>query len=124
MNKLIVKNINKKDNRIEVYYDILGEWKKYFNEKEFFFVEYDRNVESVPDSIAIIPFLANILPISWVVDAIVIVDELDYNFYNCLENVKLGYMKMLPQIKFCGKIEVNKMKNSEHQSARNNTARV
>lgn len=109
MNKLIVKNINKIENKIEIEYEIFGEWSKYFSESEKFFIQYDRNIENVPNSICIIPFLGNVLPIAWVTDATIFVEELDKQFYDCLKNVKNGYTNMMPQISFKGNVNAKKL---------------
>jgi len=102
MNQLKVNKIKKEKNRIDIFYEIEGEWEKFFNIEENFFIEYDRNIEDVPDSICIIPFLSNILPISWVNDAKVYLKELDKNFYNSIKNIKQGYINMHPNINFLG----------------------
>ena len=117
MNELIVKKINKSGNRIEIEYLIEGEWKRYFNEKEKFFIEYDRQIENVPDSICIIPFIANILPIVWITKASVFLDELDKSFYECIENVKSGYRKMFPKFEFDGSLEVKQLIDNDYLSS-------
>ena len=106
MNELIINEIQKNKNRIDICYDIKGDWKKYFNLNNNFFIEYERDVEEVPNSICIIPFIANILPIVWINDATVKIDELDKEFYECIDKVKEGYIKMFPKIEFLGNIRV------------------
>jgi len=108
-NNLIIKNINITGNKIEVNYDVEGKWKEYLNHSIKFFSSYDQSVEKVPYSIAVIPFLCNIIPISWVHDLSIIVDELDENFYNCLENIKYGYKNMYPKLNFKGNLLVKKI---------------
>ena len=81
MSDIRVINIKKSGNRIDYEYNINGECSKYFNLEEKFFVEYDFNVEDIPNGIAIIPFLCNILPISWIFNATITVDEIDSDFY-------------------------------------------
>lgn len=53
-NLMKVKQIIKQDHVISYDYEISGDWKKYFTENNPFFVEYNKNIEYVPNSIAII----------------------------------------------------------------------
>lgn len=117
MNDITIKEIIKEDNRIEIKYKLNGEWKKYFKDNEDFYIEYNRNIENVPDNVCVIPFLSNILPIIWINDATIYLEELDKAFYECIENVKKGYIDMFPNIEFKGEIKVkniieNKVENS------------
>ena len=119
MNKLYVKNVNKNKNKITVEYEIKGEWVKYFNTKEKFFIEYSRNIEDVPNSICVLPFIANVLPILWVTNATIFVEELDKNFYECLKNVKRGYINIFPQIQFGGNVNVKKLCDNMYENSEN-----
>ena len=49
MSDIRVINIKKSGNRIDYEYNINGECSKYFNLEEKFFVEYDFNVEDIPN---------------------------------------------------------------------------
>ena len=46
-------------------YEVDRELSKYFNKKESFYITYDRIISGTPESIIVIPLLANIMPISW-----------------------------------------------------------
>lgn len=107
-NKIKVKKINIVDNFIKYDYEVLGEWSQYFN-KEKFFIEYSQNVEKVPYSIAVIPLLCNVLPIAWIFDAEILVEEIDKDFYESINDFKQGYIKMYPRIEFLGTVIANKI---------------
>lgn len=112
--------IKKTGNLIQYDYKKNGKWNELLSTKEKLWIEYDENIEDVPNSIAIIPFLVNVLPIAWIYNLTISVDELDYTFYNQIESIKKGYEKMYPQISFKGNIIVtNKTKVifSEKKSA-------
>ncbi|MCC6071282.1 hypothetical protein ACFSQU_17235 [Massilia sp. GCM10020059] len=115
-NSISVK-VNKCGNRITYEYEVTGEWCEAFNIDEIqgwfatagcgvrdFFIEYDENIESVPDSIAVIPFLCNVLPISWVYDAEIIASEVDEDFYNSITGFKRGYIGMYPDADLRGSL--------------------
>lgn len=112
INCLEIKNIQKNGNRIDYIYEVKGKWKEFLNEKEKMFVEYDCNIENVPASIAIVPFLCNILPISWVFDLTIRVNEIDEQFYKCIPEIKNGYSNMHPMIPMLGKLEIEKVKEN------------
>ncbi len=95
-------------NRIDYEYKIDGEWKKFFKE-EHFYVEYNCNIESIPESIAIIPFICNILPIAWLCNAVVNLKECDKSFYESIPEVKKGFINMYPEFNFKGKINPEKL---------------
>lgn len=115
-NRIKIVNINVKNKKtINIDYKILGEWKKFFNEQEKFFIEYDRSVEEVPDSIKIIPFLCNILPIAWVNHAIIELNCIDKEFYNCIEELRQAYKNMYPNIEMnCDIIDVKKIEDNSN----------
>ncbi len=105
--------INKSGKRIAFDYEIKGEWEKYFNMSDKMYIEYGCDIESLPDAVAAIPLISNILPIVWLCNAEVILNELDKNFYTCLPDVKRGYENMYPMLNFAGKVTVAKVIESQ-----------
>ena len=79
-NNLIIEKIDKKKNKISIIFSAGNDWKKFLNGNEMWY-SYDKDIEDVPDSIAIIPFMANVLPISWVFDLNISVEDIDSKFY-------------------------------------------
>lgn len=75
----------------------------YFSD-EAFIIEYPENIESVPDAVAAVPFVCNVLPIVWLTDAVLRVGEIDAAFYGCIEEVRQGYEAMFPESRFAGQI--------------------
>lgn len=107
--------MNISERRIAFKYTVQGDWKKYFNINAEFFIEYSEDISKTPKDIAIIPFLCNVLPMAWVLDAEIFVDELDYDFYEHLPEIKKGYVDMYPRIKFGGKLKVGKLINHDYE---------
>lgn len=89
------------DNKNTIRYDykVSSEIARYFNPKQPFFVSYDTDISSVPPSIAVIPLLANLMPIAWFVGFDVEVDEVDSTFYNALEELKAEFSVHFKNIK-------------------------
>lgn len=98
---LKLTSIEFKDSGTKIVYDYSfdKDIAKYFNPKEPFFVSYNEDVSQVPMSISVIPFLANILPISWFGGFDVIIEELDESFYNSSEKIKLEFQKSFLELK-------------------------
>lgn len=116
-NRFILNDVIITNNRIDYKYSVEGELQEAFNNKEKFFVEYNYNISNMPESIAIIPLICNILPIIWLFDAEVYIKSCDEDFFNSIEEFKKGYIKMYPDLEFKGKIFAEKLvKNSITES--------
>jgi hypothetical protein len=111
-NTLEIIDVKVLGKRITVKYKTEGIIKCYFLEEEFY-VEYTSSVENVGLEVAIIPFICNVLPIIWIFNTKLVVDKLDFEFYNSLEAVKKGYIDMYPYIDFAGEVKVNELIESQ-----------
>lgn len=89
--------------------------KNFFNAGTEFLIEYSEDISRTPKDIAVIPFICNVLPIAWVLDAEIVVDELDYDFHAHIDEIKRGYIKMYPRIKFGGKLTVGKFISHDYE---------
>ena len=108
-NRIIINRINITDHRIEYDYIIEGEWQEAFNLENKFFIEYSINISSLPQSIAVVPLLANFLPMAWVYDAEIICPCCDKAFLESIPEFKKGYMDMFPSVKFGGKLTAHEI---------------
>lgn len=108
MNIIKLNEIQKNNNTIEYWFESDGDIVKYFSEKKFV-ISYPEIIEKVPDSIACIPFVCNVLPIVWITDAVLVVPELDEIFYKSISEFKKGYQEMFPETDFLGRIIINKI---------------
>lgn len=106
MNEITLKSIEKKENIIKYAFSISDGYEEIFTDKPFI-IEYPENIESVPDSIAAVPFVANVIPIIWLTDGTLRVKNLDKDFYDCLDEVKTGYETMFPESTFTGNLIVD-----------------
>ena len=105
MEQIKVSRIIKQNNVIIYDFQVSEGLKDFFSGKVFR-VEYPENIENVPDSIAVIPFVCNVLPIVWLTDSKLVLDEIDQAFYECIPNVKNGYEAMFPESHFGGELIV------------------
>lgn len=112
MNTIRITNVEIEGHRIQYDYDATGEWEKTLYPDKKLVIEYSIELNDLPKSIAVIPLIANILPIAWIYDAEILVDELDKDFFYSIEEFKKGYKEMYPMISFLGKITVNRLVNN------------
>ena len=78
-------------------------------------MEYSENISDTPKNIAVIPLLCNFLPIAWVFNAQIFVDEIDKDFYDNLDEIKQGYIEMYPRINFGGKLTVKTLIKNDYE---------
>ena len=105
-------------NKVTVGFETEGEWSELFCKNEFF-AEYGSNITDVPKSVAIIPLMGTFLPLSWLFDGEIVVEELDKDFFECIPQVKAGFSEIYPHMNFGGKVTVksvveNKIDNTKY----------
>lgn len=108
MEEIVLKSIDKKENVIAFDFSVSEGLKKYFSGKQFV-IEYPECIESVPDAVAAVPFVCNVLPIIWLTDSKMVLKELDKAFFECIKNVKEGYKAMFPESTFAGELYVERI---------------
>lgn len=113
MESIRLLNIEKNENQIKYKYTCDGKISKALRREKEYLIEYGFDITHIPDSILTVPFLANLLPIVWVYDAEIHVDEIDEDFLMCLDDVKRAYSEMYPNIKFKGTIITNKIVSND-----------
>lgn len=113
MNYIKLREINLTDSYTVLFsYSISTDLKRFFTEKPFF-IEYPKSINDVPKSILAIPFVCNVLPIIWLTDSLLELDELDEFFFESIAEFKKGYINMYPKAEFKGEIKVKRIvKNS------------
>lgn len=119
MKELRVNNISvgKEGQRIEYSYSFSKNLGSFFNAKNPFYVEYDQEIKNVPESLLVIPFLSNIMPMSWFVGFDVYIKECDQTFYNSLKILKAQFFEFFPENNLGGTLYVeNLIDNQIHGS--------
>lgn len=103
MCNLSIESIRIEGNRIDVLFETSNLAAKFFKNNHFW-LEYSEPISDVPEGIAVIPFICNILPVVWIANIEVNLPELDKTFFESIEDIKKSYMKMYPNIDFRGKV--------------------
>ena len=101
MHNLILDRIIVEDKRVKYTFRAAEPIRKYFT-KDNVTIEYDRNMESVPESILSIPFIGCIAGLSWMADIELWVNELDETFYQAFARIKRAYQEMHSDFPFKG----------------------
>lgn len=91
--------------------------KKYFNTTRFF-CEYTFDITSVPDSILVVPLLANLLPFSWIMDCVIWVNDIDETFYENIHVVKDSFRELHPDIPMRGTLIAANRINNEYATSK------
>lgn len=111
-NRIEIEAINVEKKKITYNYSVEGGWKKAFKEKNSMTVEYSVDVTTVPQGIAVVPFLANLLPMAWVYDAEIVVPACDKAFYDSIPQFKKGYQDMYPMMTLRGTLTTENLEKN------------
>lgn len=112
LNNILFKNEGKE---ISYDYSVDNKVKSYFALNKPYYVLYDQDISETPLSLAVIPLLSNIMPISWFVGFDVFIDEIDETFYKSLQILKEQFAKFHPDVDIKGELHVNKIVPNEFQ---------
>ncbi len=109
MEKIVLEKIQINKNKLTYFYSVTDKISKYFMPTREYSIKYEMNIEGVPKNILAIPFVCNVLPISWLFDAEIVVEELDADFLNSVNPIKNSYQNMYPNLKFMGELKCEKI---------------
>lgn len=100
MNQFVIKDILIDHSRISYDYDIIGDWKRYFDPVTKFYVDYGEDITGIPKSLAAVPLICNVIVLASLLNAKIYTPSLDMDFYNSIQEFMPGFEKMYPMIKF------------------------
>lgn len=114
MSYIQITSTSIKGNKIDTSYSVSSDLSKYFNNPYTFTITYSCNLDGLPQSIAVIPFVCNILPLIWLTNSELFVDSLDQDFFESIDEFKKGYIQMYPMLKFLGKVCPSIIQKNHH----------
>lgn len=112
MGQIRIDKVIKTNNKIQIEFS--------FHDIDEFFLEnnmiseYDCNIEKVPTSIAIIPFVANIMPICFIFNIDLIGNDIDKSFFDSISKYRTAYQKMIPSINMGGNFAFSKFTENNY----------
>ncbi len=105
---IILKSVSVDRNIVTYNFEVRGCIKNLFATDKYF-IEYAEDMSEVPISILTIPFVSEMLPIIWLSDTVVWVEELDRTYYNCISQVKAAYQRLYEHVSLKGNVVAAKM---------------
>ncbi len=117
MNRINVVKLNSSGGILRVVYEISPALEPYFTAERVFEVEYSEDISSVPESVLVIPFVCNVLPVAWLTDAVLGLPELDREFYEGIPGVLKGYADMSPMLEFKGAVKAEKLVDNSYMTS-------
>lgn len=112
-------HVNSKVDGNSIYHEctIVGPWKEAFLQsapsgdlakafgKRFPQIDtYPLDLTGLPQSIAVIPLLTNVLPIAWCYGATVYVEEIDTDFFEAMHALRRAFKHYYPKLNFSGNL--------------------
>lgn len=117
MDDIILKETLVNSGKVEFKYEARGKLSRYFT-TDCMYLEYGQNVESVPKSVLNICFVASVLPLIWLTDTVLWVDEIDRTFYDCVLRLKNAYQELYPQYQLKGRFVAAKTEYNSYNIQR------
>lgn len=117
MKKIVVSEINVLGGHLSICYEVTPELEQYFTAERTLEVEYSADISSVPESVLVIPFVCNVLPIAWLADATLEIPQLDKEFYEGIPGLLEGYKNMSPMLEFKGKVRVGQLVDNSYMAS-------
>lgn len=110
MERIRIMGVKVEAEQISCQVDVEGTVREAFSKPCFEF-RYISNtpLTGVPPSIAVIPLLADVLPVAWIYDAVIEVEACDRDFYESIPRFKQGYIDMYPMLTFGGRLEAARL---------------
>lgn len=113
MNSIQLTDIVINKNRVDIYFNPSKEIENYFLKEHHFFAEYTFDISQVPKSVLVVPILLNLLPFSWLTDSVIWLEEIDEDFYNCIQPLKTAFRELHSDIALGGTlIAAKRIKNT------------
>lgn len=93
MDGILLKNLDVQGSYVSYRFEARGKIKEYLN-TDTFFIAYNQDMTSVPKSILTIPFVSSLIPLMWLTNTVMWVEELDRTFYDSIFKVQAAYQRL------------------------------
>lgn len=93
MDGILLKEIEVRGSRVDYHFQVTGILKPYFS-TDTMYIQYQEDMTMVPKSILVAPFIANIIPLMWVTNTVMWVEEIDKTFYDSILRLYDAYQRL------------------------------
>ena len=115
--QIIVEEVNIETNEqlslVQVKFRVGKDIKCFFNSQVCENKYFNTGV-TISKSLAVVPFVCNVLPLVWLTDSELILEELDSCFNESIPNIKKGYETIYPRLNFNGLVSVQSVVVNEN----------
>lgn len=115
MTELVVDSLQATGNTLEATITVPAELRRFFTGDPLR-VEYPRSIESVPESILVIPVLAHVCPVAWTRDVDVRAEVVDSRFSAALFDVQEVLQEMYPRFMGTGGLIAERVDTPEPET--------
>lgn len=112
--------IRVRESKVEYRYSWDAALGKFFREDNNLFIECltDIDLSGVPKSVLAIPFVTNLLALSWIYDIDIVVNELDENFYNSITQIRKGFQSIYPNMVLNGHLICDHLQRNNYEPSK------
>lgn len=108
MDGIILRDLIVNKNHVEYHFETKGIIKDFFTTNTFF-IDYESDMTNIPKSIMTIPFVASIIPLMWLTNTVMWVEELDRTFYESVFRIQDAYQRIYYNYELKGNLVPAKM---------------
>lgn len=103
MDGILLKEIEVRGSRVDYHFQVTGILKPYFS-TDTMYIEYQEDMTMVPKSIMVAPFVASLIPLMWVTNTVMWVEEIDKTFYYAILRLHDAYQRLYPHYPLKGNL--------------------
>lgn len=115
MNHIILKEIKVENTIVYFNFETYGKVSELFLSRVLW-IDYGQDMKDVPYSILVIPFVSIVLPLAWITNATIWVNEIDRTFYESTFKIRRAYTDLYPNYPLKGKIVPSYIIDNEVES--------
>ena len=103
MDGILLKEIEVRGSRVDYHFQVTGSLKAYFS-TDTMYIQYQEDMTPVPKSIMVAPFVASLIPLMWVTNTLMWVEEIDKTFYDAILRLHDAYQRLYPHYPLKGNL--------------------
>lgn len=106
MDNIVLKDVEVQGNFVQYHFEATGRLEDTFI-SDTLWVQYEKDISQVPESILTIPFVSIMLPVMWMTNSVLWVKSVDYTFYESTFNIRRAFQELYPKCPLKGRLVVS-----------------